>query len=95
MSEEYYGCSNGDCIIQRPDGVHTNGICKCLQDIPAGTQVRVRAGIMRLRKQRDDLQTILMAAMENLGLQQCTKCGHLHMREYICYECRYDDSVTE
>ena len=26
------GCSDGDCLVKRPTGMHTNGGCRCWRD---------------------------------------------------------------
>jgi hypothetical protein len=33
MSQAIRGCSDGNCIIQRPTGMHTNGGCMCWKDL--------------------------------------------------------------
>lgn len=29
-----YGCGDGNCRIKRPQGIHTNGGCKCIREMP-------------------------------------------------------------
>ena len=46
---DYLGCGDGGCVVERPTGMHTNGGCKCLMDLPMDTRRRVRAAFKRLR----------------------------------------------
>lgn len=36
-------CSNGDCVVKRPIGMHTNSSCKCYKD-PIKAQRMMYAG---------------------------------------------------
>ncbi len=33
LFKDFHGCSNGDCIIRKPEGMHTNGRCHCLDKL--------------------------------------------------------------
>jgi len=90
--DKFYGCMDGACIIQRPKGMHTNGGCKCLSELHIRFRPRIRAGIMRLREQRNVLRGRLLSIVENLGLRQCKRCGHYHQDGHRCYECGHDPS---
>ncbi len=55
---EIIGCGDGGCVWGHPGGMHTNGGCRCLQDLPmpkrhqAMKNIRaLRAEIRRLRGQ--------------------------------------------
>lgn len=61
-NEEYLGCGDGGCVVERPKGMHTNGGCRCLMSLHPDERVRVRASFKRLRSalakaeaERDDL----------------------------------------
>jgi hypothetical protein len=30
LFKDWEGCSNGNCIVQKREGMHTNGDCNCL-----------------------------------------------------------------
>ena len=36
LFKDFEGCSNGDCIIKKPKGMHTNGSCNCLLNMSRG-----------------------------------------------------------
>lgn len=45
------GCSNGDCILKSPQGMHTNSTCTCISRHMTQTQViHTKATIHYLRK---------------------------------------------
>lgn len=43
-----------------------------------------------LNEQLEKLRDRLVTAKENCSLNQCKKCGHLHMRGHICYQCGHE-----
>ena len=48
-NDEYLGCGDGGCVVERPKGMHTNGGCRCLMSLHPDERVRVRASFKRLR----------------------------------------------
>lgn len=53
------GCSNGDCYLKAPKGMHTNSTCSCISRNMTQTQVvHTKATIQYLRKllQERDLE---------------------------------------
>jgi len=58
MSEqEYYGCTDGNCIFGHPGGMHTNGGCRCLSEVrPASERIRITRGISQIKQERDALR---------------------------------------
>lgn len=32
LMESVHGCTDGGCLIRRPQGMHTNGGCRCARD---------------------------------------------------------------
>jgi hypothetical protein len=52
-------CGDGGCIIQRPQGMHTNGGCHCLDSIRnPGDRVAIRKAMLRYR----EIVSVLAAA---------------------------------
>ena len=52
----YLGCGDGGCVVERPTGMHTNGGCRCLQELPPNKRLRVRLMLERLRKELAESQ---------------------------------------
>lgn len=38
---EYLGCGDSGCSVEKPTGMATNGGCRCLRDVDAGTRNRI------------------------------------------------------
>ena len=51
--------------------------------------------IRKLTEQRNYLTDRLIAVKENVGLQTCRLCKHLHMYGHICYQCGHDNSISD
>jgi len=41
------GCTNGDCLIVRPKGMHTNGSCHCYNDKMKAQRIMRAAWLLR------------------------------------------------
>ncbi len=54
-----YGCGDGGCVMGHPGGMHTNGGCNCLTDLRPAERVKVRMGIMELRKALKEYEALL------------------------------------
>lgn len=52
------GCGDGNCVVMRPRGMHTNGGCRCAKDMNAADVVFVR----RLLAIAQELATEVIAA---------------------------------
>ena len=50
IRREYLGSGDGGCVIERPKGAHTNGGCKCLQELPPAKRIRVRKRLIDFAK---------------------------------------------
>lgn len=54
---EYEGCSDGNCLLRLERlKVHTNGGCRCLQDIPKPLQIAIKRKIWQLKKEIEELK---------------------------------------
>lgn len=61
----YVGCTDGGCVFGHPAGsMHTNGGCKCLDELRElygvdsdGLYARVRSGLLRLRMRLERAET--------------------------------------
>ena len=56
---EYLGCGDGNCEIQRPKGVHTNGGCMCLRGMDHEKRIRLRKAMRRQARLRELLRQAL------------------------------------
>jgi hypothetical protein len=52
LFRNFEGCSNGDCIISTPNGMHTNSSCKCLLTL-SRTQLHILKGRISMIKDID------------------------------------------
>lgn len=82
-----HGCHDGHCVIEKPTGMHTNGGCRCLEDMTfserqyVGRLLRIA---QELVKQNDRLQTELDAANErNKELALELLAAHTQAQEAI------------
>ena len=48
-------CGDGGCIFGHGPGMHTNGGCRCLCELPLDVRVVMRRRVMLLRQERDRL----------------------------------------
>jgi len=46
---EIYGCGDGNCIVKRNRGQHTNGGCHCLDRLDTAKRMEIRKYILVLR----------------------------------------------
>ena len=68
---EYFGCSDGGCVFGHPGGMHTNGGCRCLAELPPEKRVRVRNGIRQMREALEEISdpiAVLKKRAEEEGL---------------------------
>lgn len=64
---EYEGCSDGGCLLRiKPLGMHTNGGCRCLRDLPKDLQRAIKRKLSVLRDEiaegREQRDILLEAA---------------------------------
>ena len=80
------GCHDGYCVIKKPQGMHTNGGCNCLEDMKLHERSRV-GGLLKYGQEMADrieeLEANLKKAAE--ALEQIAS----HRKK--CHE--YDDDV--
>lgn len=72
------GCNDGNCIIKRPVGLHTNGRCHCL-----GKQNSTRKLLDALVQSREATQRLIDASEHNHVI--CPRCGEPGIR--WCHGC--------
>ena len=71
---EYYGCGDSLCMFGPPDGMQTNGGCRCLQSMPRyvaadrGRLRRIERGVRSLRAEVERLEDDNKAL---LNIRQC------------------------
>ena len=53
------GCSDGNCVIVRPNGMHTNGGCKCGIQGPTVTRAEVRPLRAKLEWTRQQIRALI------------------------------------
>ena len=65
------GCHDGYCVIKKPQGMHTNGGCNCLEDMKLHERSRV-GGLLKYGQEMADrieeLEAKLAKAVEGLKL---------------------------
>lgn len=64
------GCSDGNCVIVKPVGMHTNGGCKCLR-YPENVH-KFRDELAALKDERDRCRAALERVVQR-GLNYCTQ----------------------
>jgi hypothetical protein len=48
------GCSDGNCVVLRPTGMHTNGGCRCARKVADAFKADALVKILRLHQERAD-----------------------------------------
>lgn len=56
-NEEFLGCGNNPCSLEPVrGGMHTNGPCRCLRDLPTKQMIKVEKVLWKLRNRISDLE---------------------------------------
>ena len=50
------GCGNHGCILKEPEGIATNGRCRCLDGLPTKKRLEITQAILSLREVVLDLE---------------------------------------
>ncbi len=75
MSRAYVGCSDGSCVFVHPGGMHTNGGCKCLRDLPFKRQREIQIRFRELRHKTNQLEELKQEPCYcNDQNDQCPRC---------------------
>jgi len=62
------GCHDGYCVIRKPQGMHTNGGCNCLEDMKLHERNRI-GGLLRYAQQMADRIEALESRVEELAAE--------------------------
>ena len=82
MKDYEYGCTDGNCILHRPTGMHTNGGCDCLKSLPPRLRRKFGFHIRRLRRERDEARAEADArVLEQMACRDAIRAEVERLRE--------------
>ena len=59
MDKELLTCGDNSCHLDKPEGMGTNGGCRCLKDLPTAQKLRVQKYIYREKRKVQELEAKL------------------------------------